>query len=445
MLRDDAFYKDSLCADAPQTPQHMHQPLDCDPERVSVLEDAVSTSTLNPTCATFIPQKLNDGSVPTARHTLPHKEIPELHNLGRDSSTTLSNVKANIRVSIAAQETPDQRMPRKDDISKAQAPSDADPDLIVLYDELGPAAAMQQYSVKETRRRAGALPPIDHGLPQPIAAVEKASKDSINETTAPSSIDELRELQTEVPRASVTYDAPAEAEAAIKTPTQIWLDRMYNEQSSLPESSAPSPNPSLPQQALNAKHETTLVNERYTMSEHKIDVLGNSNSNTTAASKAPTTTPSTDSAPPKDKVSNSAAFMAAATAQFSAFEMKYGKDPELSVRKDLAAKGQALKAKIASEAGTSLVNTTPHAPEEHDDASNIAVYTSNATADVYPEDWQNKHGTNHNSVNGSHVLGSLLDDASRFLVIRPGSRGDWFEPSLDWKPVMTEGRVCYRL
>ena len=110
--RDDDFYEDSSCADAPQTPHHVHQTPDYNPERISVLGNATSSSQLNLTRATFVPRKLNDGLISTARLVLPHEKASKLDSLSHDSSTSLSTVKANIGLSIATQGTPDQRIPR---------------------------------------------------------------------------------------------------------------------------------------------------------------------------------------------------------------------------------------------------------------------------------------------------------------------------------------------
>ncbi|KAL2038282.1 hypothetical protein N7G274_008931 [Stereocaulon virgatum] len=119
---------------------------------------------------------------------------------------------------------------------------------------------------------------------------------------------------------------------------------------------------------------------------------------------------------PKDEKTLASEFMEAAKKKISSFTAKYASDPKAETRKELAELGRALRSKPeAEEAGR----------------FNVLEYLA---TDYVPR-----------KIIGTHVLGELLDEATKAHILMEDSRGDWEPPALNWKPVEKDGKLYYVL
>ena len=358
----------------------------------------------------------------------PHKRLPKLDSLDADLNTASTSVNPAAVNSNLRDETsipPHKRFPVASKAHKTPTSVEADTDLIALEDEIDPVTAIHQYTFKATTRKDQTLVPLDPNTSRPLPTVPNDSNGVTNRAPASSSLNELKELQTEATSFSPSYKAPMDPGISIKKPSQVWLEQMYKQahDSSTPPANPSSPSTSPPavdnafgtvqglpliekakgvpvqrtstlvlasspvksetnklaHNTANARTETrvikTLANSNFdtpfankpsTMAEHEIDTRAESEATTPIASKARTPTPTQHFNLPKDNKTWSATFMAAAKSNLSTFATRYGRDPESETRKELAAKGMALKEKLASKASASEVGASLRVPEEQD-------------------------------------------------------------------------------
>lgn len=361
----------------------------------------------------------------TGRKTPPHKRLFKSESLNADLNTTSTSaspaaVNSNPREDKSI--PPHKRVQVAAKTHKASPSIEADIDLIALEDEIDPVTATHQYTFKATARKGQTLAPLDPNTPKPLPTVSKDSNGVACRTPASTSLNELKELQTEAISSSPSYNAPMAPGISIERCSQVWHENMYKQshdssgprvQSSSPPISPPSfdnafgavqglPSTDKPKE-VPVQRKSTLVlafspvnsennnlahsvattgtgssviktstNSNFdALSENKPPTMGEHKSDARSESEAPfptvvvpTLTPPQDFNLPKDNKAMSAAFMAAAQSKFSAFATKYGRDPESDTRKELAAKGRALKEKLASEASTSDVVASVHVPED---------------------------------------------------------------------------------
>ena len=362
----------------------------------------------------------------TGRQTPPHKRLSKPDNLNADlntASTSANPAAVNSDLRNESSIPPHKRFPLTFTAQKTPTLVEAETDLIALEDEIDPFTAIHQYTFKATTPEDHALAPLDPNTPNPLPKNPRDYNGVTNKAPAPSSLDELKELQTEAISFSPSYNAPMDTGKSIKKTSQVWLEHLYNQAH---DSSDPPANPSnrlasppavdsalgavqgltllekdkgvpvqqkstlvlatspvksdtnkLAHNTANATNETTVIKtsansnfnipfgkKPFTMAEQKIDTRAESEAAPPVVSKAPTPTPPQHFNLPKDNKSMSAAFMAAAQFNLSTFAVKYGRDPESDTRKELAAKGRALKEKLANEASTSDVGDRPSLPEE---------------------------------------------------------------------------------
>ena len=364
----------------------------------------------------------------TGRKTPPHKRLFKSDSLNANLNTTSTSfsptaVNSNLRNDKTI--PPHKRFQVAAKAHKASPSMEADIDLIALEDEIDPVTATHQYKFKATARKDQTLAPLDPNQPKPLPTVSKDSNGVACRAPASSSLNELRELQTEAISFSPSYNAPMNPGISIGRPLQVWHENMHKQphdfsrphiQSSnlstslpvvengfgavqaLPSIDKPKVVPVQRKSTLvlasspvksetnnlahsvatsgtgnrviktspNSKSEAPFENKPPTMGEHNIDARTDSEAPppTVIVSRVPTPTPPQDFNLPKDNKTWSAAFMAAAHNKFSAFATKYGRDPESDTRKELAAKGKALREKLASEASTSNVGASLHVPED---------------------------------------------------------------------------------
>ena len=390
-----------------------------------------SVSVLNPRSPSFVPSDDKHGDAVTLRRTPPHKRLSKLDSLNADLNTTSASVNpAAVNFNLRNQTSipPHKRFPVAAKAQKTPTSVEADIDLIALEDEIDPVTATHQYKFKATTRKDQTLAPLDPNIPKPLPTVPSDSNDITNRGPASSSLNELKELQTEAISFSSPYNLPMDPGISIRNPSQVWLEHMYKQAHDSSESPAKSSSSSISTPAVenafgavqglpsmekakgvpvqrkstlilasspvksetnklahstaNTGTETKVIktsaksnfdnpfeNKPSTMAEHKIDTRAESEVTTPIISKAPTPTPPQQFNLLKDNKAMSAAFMAAAHSNFSNFATKYGRDPESEIRKELAAKGRALKEKLASEANTSDVGASLRVPEEQGDIS----------------------------------------------------------------------------
>ena len=361
----------------------------------------------------------------TGRKTPPHKRLFKSDSLNANSNTTSTSVSPAAVHSNPRNDTtipPHKRFQVAAKAHKASPSIEVDIDLIALEDEIDPVTATHQYKFKATARKDQTLAPLDPNKPKPLPTVPKDSNDVACRAPASSSLNELRDLQAEAISFSPSYNATMSPGISIGRPSQVWHENMYKQphDSSGPRVQSSSPSTSLPVvengfgavQALpsinkakvvpvqrkstlvlasspvkseiahsvattgtgnrviktspNSKSEAPFENKPPTMGEHKIDARIESEAPppTVIVSRVPTPPPPQGFNLPKDNKAMSAAFMAAAHTKFSAFATKYGRDPESDTRKELAARGKALKEKLASEASTSNVGASLHVSED---------------------------------------------------------------------------------
>ena len=356
----------------------------------------------------------------TARQTPPHKRLSKPDNFNTDLNTASKGANPTAVNSELRNETsipPHKRFPFTFTAQKTPTLVEADTDLIALEDEIDPFTAIRQYTFKATTPKDHALAPLDLNTPKSLPKISRDYNGVTNKAPASSSLNELKELQTEAISFTPSYNAPMDLGKSTKKPSQVWLEHMYNQahNSSEPPANRSTSPPAvdsalgavqglpsiekakgepvqqkstlvlpvksdtnkLAQNTANAATETTVIktsanskfdiplnNNPSTMAEHKIDTGAESEAAPPIVSKAPTPTPPQHFNLPKDNKSMSAAFMAAAQSNLSTFATKYGRDPESDTRKELAAKGRALKEKLANVASNSDAGASLHVPEE---------------------------------------------------------------------------------
>ena len=362
------------------------------------------------------------------RKTPPHKRLFKSESLNATlnaTSTSVSPIAVNSDPRNDTTIPPHKRFQVVAKAHKASPSIEADIDLIALEDEIDPVTATHQYKFKATARKDQTLASLDPNKSKPLPTVPKGFNGVACKAPGSSSLNELRELQTEAISFSPSYNAPLNPGISVGRPSQVWHENMFKQphDSSGPRVQFLTPSTSLPVvengfgavQALpstdkpkvvpvqrkstlvlapspvksetndlahsvattgtgnrvfktspTSKSEAPFKNKPPTMGEHKIDARTESEAPppTVIASRVPTPTPPQDFSLPKDNKAMSAAFMAAAHTKFSAFATKYGRDPESDTRKELAAKGKALREKLASEASTSNVGASLHVPED---------------------------------------------------------------------------------
>ena len=438
----------------------------------------------------------------TGRQTPPHKRLSKPDNVNADLNTIVNPAAVNSNLRNENSTPPHKRFPVTFRAHKTPALVDADTDLIALEDEVDPVTAIHQYTFKATTRKDHALALLDTNTPQPLPTIPKDSNGVTNRAPASSSLDELKDLQTEARSFSPSYNAPLlDPKIFIKATSQVRLQRVYKQAYDSLEppanQSSPSTSPPAVDSALgavqglsltekpkripvqqkstlvlasspvksetnklahntaNATTETTVIKtsansnfdapfeaDPFTMPEHKIHTRAESKGATPIVSKAPTPTPPQHFNPPKENKDPSAAFMAAAQSNFSTFATKYGRDPESGTRKELAAKGRALKEKLANEASTSNVGASLREPvEQYRFPTKVGLLNNATLVNMLTQ----KQDSPRPPILGTHDLGGGLDFQSYDLVIQPDSRGEWFEIELDWKPVMKDGEIRYIL
>ncbi len=459
---------------------------------------------LNPRSPSFVPSNDNHGAALTVRQTPPHKRLSKPDSFNADLNTTPKGVKPAADSPNRKNETsipPHKRLPVVVKAHKAPTSVEADIDLIALEEEIDPITATHQYTFKATTRKDQALASLEPNTPKPLPTLPKDTNGLIHKTPASNSLNELKHLQTEAISFSPSYNAPMDPGILIRKPSQVWLDHTYKQphdsSEPLAQSSSPSTSPiavdnafgavqGLPlmekgkvvpvhqastlvlassplktktnelahskaktgtesrviKTSANSNFNTPFENRPPTMAEHEIDTRAKSEATTPVVRKAPTPTPPQHFNLPKDNKATSAAFMAAVHSNFSIFATKYGRDPESDTRKELAAKGRALKEKLASEASTGDVGASLRVPEEQDAVCDEVVPPNNiALVNLLTQ----KQEYDCPTIVGTHVLGEVLDPESKRLVVKPNSRGEWFKMKLDWKPVVKDGRTCYIL
>lgn len=387
-----------------------------------------SISALNPRSPSFVPPNEGHKAAMTGRKTPPHKRLFKPDSLNADLNTTSTSVSpaaVNSNPRNDATIPPHKRVQVAAKAHKASLSIEADIDLIALEDEIDPVTATRQYKFKATARKDQTLSPLEPNIPKPLPTVSKDSNGVTSRASASSSLDELKELQPEATSFSSSYDRPMDPGVSIKNPSQVWLEHMYKLPHNSSEAPVQSLNPStyLPAveksfgavQGLQSREKAkevpvqreptllpassrlrnetnkrahiekstgtesrvskTSANNNFDapfahrpspMGGHKIDIRTENDAPppTVLVSTVPTPTPPRDFNLPKDNKAMSAAFMAAANTKFSAFSTKYGKDPESETRKELAAKGKALKEKLANETRVSDVGASVHVPED---------------------------------------------------------------------------------
>ena len=505
VTKDDRRSKGTISKESSEAIQSMGREPKLKAELESTPRKDHSVSVLNPRSPSFVPSNDKRGAAMTGKQTPPHKRVPKPDSLNADLSTALTNVDHAAVNSEARNENsvpPHKRFPVASKAHKTPTLIEVDTDLIALEDEIEPITAIRQYTFKATTREDHALAPLDPNISRPSPTISNGSNGVTKRASASSSLDELRELQTEARSISPFYNAPMDPGNSIKKPSPVWLEPMYKQahDSSEPPTnlSSPSTSPRAVDSALVAVHGLPLVekakgvsvqqkstllvsasspaksktnrlaqntantttetmvikgsansnsdtpfeDDPFTVAEHKIKTQADSEGTTPIISKAPTSRPPQHFNLPKDSKDMSAAFMAAAQSNFSSFATKYGRDPESDTRKELAAKGRALKRKLANEASTSDVDASLRESEEQyrypdevgplNNAALVNVLTHNQECDRLP-------------ILGTHDLGGGLDRDSQELVIKANSRGEWFEIDLDWKPVVKDGRISYIL
>lgn len=438
----------------------------------------------------------------TARQTPPHKRLSKPDNFNTDLNTASKGANPTAVNSELRNETsipPHKRFPFTFPAQKTPTLVEADTDLIALEDEIDPFTAIRQYTFKATTPKDHALVPLDLNTPKSLPKISRDYHGVTNKAPASSSLDELKELQTEARSFSPSYNAPMDLGKSIKKPSQVWLEHMHNQAHNSPEPPADrSTSPPAVDSALgavqglpliekaegelvqqkstlvlasspvksdtnklahntaNAATETTVIktsanskfdiplnNNPSTMAEHKIDTGAESEAAPPIVSKAPPPTPPQHFKPLKDNKSMSAAFMAAAQSNLSTFATKYGRDPESDTRKELAAKGRALKEKLANVASNSDAGASLRVPEEqYRFPDKVGPLHPVALVNIPTQKYERARPP----IVGTHDLGSLLTPDTKQFVIQPNSRGEWFEYDLDWKPVVKiDGRTCYIL
>ena len=484
------------------------QPVGREPKLKAELESPSrqnpSASVLNPRSPSFVPSNDKHGAAMMVRQTPPHKRLSKPDSLNADlniTSTSVDPAAVNSNLRNETRIPPHKRFPVAAKAHKTPTSVEADIDLIALEDEIDPITAIHQYTFKATTRNDQTLAPLHPNIPNPHPTVLKDSNGVTNRAPASSSLNELKELQTEAISFSPSDNAPMDSGIPIKKPSQAWLEYLYKQahDSSKPPRNPSSPSASPPdvdnasgavqglpsiEQAkgvsaqskstlvlvsspvksktnglvhntANARNETRVIktsansnfdtpfdNKPSAIAEHKIDTRAESEATTPMASKAPTPTPPQHFNLPKDNKATSAAFMAAAHSNLSTFAAKYGRDPESETRKELAATGKALKEKLASEVSTSDVGASLRVTEEqYRYPDEVGPLHNAALAKVLTQ----KQKYDRPTIVGTHVLGGVLDPPSKQIVIKPNSRGEWFEVDLDWKPVVKHGRTCYIL
>ena len=442
----------------------------------------------------------------TGRTTPPHKRSFKPESLNADLKTTSTIVSpAAINADPRNDTTipPHKRIQVTAKAHRASPSIETDIDLIALEDELDPVTATHQYKFKATARKDQTLASLDPNTPKPLPTISKGSNGVARRTPTSSSLNELRELQTEAISSSPSYNAPVGPGFSVERPSQVWHENMYKQPhhfSGPPvQSSSTSASPRAVGSAVGVvqrmtstekpkevpvQRKSTLVsasspvksvsnnrahrvaqseaegrviknspynnfaapfeNKPPTMGEYKFDMRTENDASppTVTVSKGPTATPAQDFNLPKDNKAMSAAFMAAAQSKFSTFATKYGRDPESETRKELAAKGKALKEKLASEGYTSNIGASVPVPDEQYRYPDEVRPLSNA---AFVNELTQKQAYHRPTILGTRVLGETLDPRSKDLVLKPNSRGEWFEIDLDWKPVLKDGRICYIL
>ena len=461
-------------------------------------------SVLDPRSPSFVPSPDKREAAMTGRQTPPHKRLSKPDNLNADlntASTIVNPAAVNSNLRNENSTPPHKRFPVAFGAHKKPALVDADTDLIALEDEIDPVTAIHQYTFKATTRKDHALAPLDTNKPKPLPTIPKDSNGVTNRAPTSSSLDELKELQTEARSFSPSYNAPLDPEIFTRAPSQVRLERVYKQahDSSEPPANPSSPSTSPPavnsdldaiqglsliekperipvqqkstpvlassrvkseinklahntadattetkviKTSANSNFDNPFEDDPSAMAEHKIATRAQSKGITPIVSKAPTPPPPQHFNLPKENKDPSAAFMAAAQSNFSTFATKYGKDPESDTRKELAAKGRALKEKLANEASTSDVGASLREPEEqYRYPAKVGLRNNEALVNMLTQ----KQDSPRPPILGTHDLGGGLDFQSNDLVIQPDSRGEWFEIDLDWKAVVKDGEIRYIL
>ena len=403
----------------------------------------------------------------TGRQTPPHKRLSKPDNLNADFKTasTISNPAAvNSSVRNEIRTPPHKRFPVAYGAHKKPALVDADTDLIALEDEIDPVTAVRQYTFKATTREDHALAPLDTDIPKPLPTISKESKGVTNRAPASSTLDELKELQTEARSFLPSYNAPLDPIISTKAPSQVRLERVYKQahDSSEPPANSSSPSTSPPAvektpgavQGLPLKENVKGVPVHgksipvFTSSpvKNKTNEPAHNTANARTETRVIKTTANcnfdTSFKDGETDRERSTTFMAAALSKFSTFASKYGRDPESETRKELAAKGRALKEKLANEASTSDFGASLREPEEqYRYTVKVGLLNNAALVNMLTK----KQDSHRPSILGTHDLGGGLDDQSYDLVIQPDSRGEWFEINLDWKAVVKDREIRYIL
>ena len=411
----------------------------------------------------FVPSPDKHGAATTGRQTPPHKRFSKPDNLNADLTTASTIVNPAVVKSDLRNENstpPHKRFPVAFGAHKTP---EADTDLIALEDEIDPVTALRQYTFKATRKDH-TLAPLDPNTSKPLPTVPKDSKVVTDRVPASSSLDLLKELQTEAGSFSPSYNAPLDPTISTKAPSQVRLERVHKQAH---DSSEPPANPSSPSTSPPVVENTPGAVQGLPLKENVkgVPVQGKSTPVLTSSPvKNETNEPAHNTANVRTETrvikttancnfdtsfkdgesdrERSTTFMAAALSKFSTFASKYGRDPESETRKELAAKGRALKEKLANEASTSDVGAGLREPEEQYKYP-VTVGLPNIAALV------NMLTQNQDSprppILGTHDLGGGLDDQSYALVIQPDSRGEWFEIDLDWNAVVKDGEIRYIL
>ena len=438
----------------------------------------------------------------TVRQTPPHRRLSKPDDLNAHLNTTSTIVQPaadNSNVKNKTSLPPHKRLPIAATAHKAS--TSVEIDLIALEDEIDPLTATRQYTFKATTRKDQTLASLDPNTPKPLPTVPKDSNGFIHKAPASSSLNELKELQIEATSLSPSYIASMPPATSIKKPSQVLLEHMHKQihDSSGPPAQSSSVSisppvvgndfgtvPRLPlivnaegtpvqrastlvlasspvktkinklvdskvntanerrvtENSANSNFDTPFENQPSIMVKHNNDARAENEATTPVPGKAPTPMPPQHFNLAKDNKAMSAAFMAAAHSSFSAFATKYSKDSESDTRKELAAKGRALKEKLESEVSSSNVGVTLRMPEEDDEVSNeVGSLDDTALANTLTQ----KQESDRPTIVGTHVLGEVLDPDSMRLVVKPNSRGEWFQMKLYWKPVVKDGRTCYIL
>ena len=387
-----------------------------------------SVSVLNPRSPSFVPSEDKHEAATTGRQTPPHKRLPKPDSLKSDLNTTSISVSPTAVTSDLRNDTtipPHKRFSLATKAHKVSTSTEADIDLIALEDEIDPVTATHQYKFKATARKDQTLSPLEPNTPKLLPTVSKDSNGVTSRAPASSSLNELKELQPEAISFSPSYHGPVGPGVSIRNPSQAWLEHMYKLPHNSSEAPVQSLSPSTYMPAVDnsfgavhglslrerakevpVQRESTLLSASFRLrsetnkrahsktttgtksrvietsannnfdapfehkpsptGEHKIDIRTENDAPppTVLVCTVPTPTPPQDFNLPKDNKAISAAFMAAANTKFSAFATRYGKDPESETRKELAAKGKALKEKLANEAHVSDVGASVHVPED---------------------------------------------------------------------------------